>query len=135
MTDIFSFIIEQKRELGVLLNLSNDALHIHVALILLFGSALLLRKRPDHFLPWLIVLLFELANEWNDITRLAVDEGTIDASLHDIYNTMFWPTLILLFGRFLFPRRAVGYSAATEAGDSTRPLPVSNEISQVGREI
>jgi hypothetical protein len=29
----------------------------------------------------------------------------MDAALHDIYNTMFWPTVILILGRLLFPRK------------------------------
>lgn len=85
--------------------LSDDALHVYFSLLILFGSAVLLRRRPDSPWCWLIVLIFELFNEYSDIGGNAPGEATIDAGLHDIYNTMFWPTVILLFGRLLFPPR------------------------------
>lgn len=85
--------------------LTNDAMHIHASLLLLFGSAFVLRRRPDSLWCWLIVLIFELFNEYADVGGNAPGEATLQASLHDIYNTMFWPTLILLFGWFLFPKR------------------------------
>jgi hypothetical protein len=88
------------------LDLSNDSLHVHGALILLFGSAILIRRRPDNLFSWLIVLIAELFNEYADLRGDAPGEDSIAAGLHDLYNTMFWPTLILLFGGFLFPRKA-----------------------------
>jgi hypothetical protein len=54
---------------------------------------------------WLIVFAAELFNEYADLQGVAPGEATIDAALHDLYNTMLWPTVILLFGRVLFPRR------------------------------
>ena len=47
----------------------------------------------------------ELFNEYADLRGQAPGEATLNASLHDLYNTMFWPTIILLMGRFLFPRK------------------------------
>jgi hypothetical protein len=85
--------------------LTNDAMHVHGALLILCVSAILLRRRPDSLWCWLIVLLAELFNEYADLRGAAPGEATIDAALHDIYNTMFWPTLILILGRFLFPRK------------------------------
>ena len=85
--------------------LTNDAMHVHGALLILCVSAILLRRRPDSLWCWLIVLLAELFNEYADLCGAAPGEATIDAALHDIYNTMFWPTLILILGRFLFPRK------------------------------
>ena len=87
------------------IGLSDDALHVYFALLILFGSAALLRRRPDSIWCWLVVLLFELFNEYADVGGNAPGEATLDASLHDIYNTMFWPTILLVFGRFLFPPR------------------------------
>jgi hypothetical protein len=52
----------------------------------------------------LIVLIAELFNEYADLHGQAPDEATIDAAMHDLYNTMFWPTIILILGRFMFPR-------------------------------
>jgi hypothetical protein len=85
--------------------LTNDAMHVHGALLILCVSAILLRRRPDSPWCWLSVFLAELFNEYADLRGAAPGEATIDAALHDIYNTMFWPTFILILGRFLFPRK------------------------------
>lgn len=84
--------------------LTNDAMHIHGSLLILFGSAIMLRRRPDSVWCWLIVLVAELFNEYADLQGQAPGEATIDAAMHDLYNTMIWPTIILLLGRFMFPR-------------------------------
>ena len=84
--------------------LTNDAMHIHGSLLILFGSAMILRRRPDSVWCWLIVLVAELFNEYADLHGQGPGEATIDAAMHDLYNTMFWPTIILILGRFMFPR-------------------------------
>jgi hypothetical protein len=84
---------------------TNDALHVHGGLLILFVTALILRKRPDSILCWLAVFIAELFNEYADIRGHAAGEATINAGLHDIYNTMFWPSIILLTGWLLFPKR------------------------------
>jgi hypothetical protein len=83
--------------------LTNDAMHIHGSILILFVSAVLLRRRPDSLWCWLIVLVAELFNEFADLHGVAPGEATIDAAVHDLYNTMFWPTVIVVLGRFLFP--------------------------------
>jgi hypothetical protein len=85
--------------------LTNDAMHIHMSLLLLFVSAILLRRRPDSLWCWLVVLGAEIFNEYADLSGSAPGEASIEAALHDLYNTMFWPTIIVALGRFLFPRR------------------------------
>jgi hypothetical protein len=101
--------------------LTNDAMHVHGALLILCVSAILLRRRPDSLWCWLILLLAELFNEYADLRGAAPGEATIDAALHDIYNTMFWPTLILILGRFLFPRKN---------GDVVNPAAPSSDLPQ-----
>lgn len=101
--------------------LTNDAMHVHGALLILCVSAILLRRRPDSLWCWLIVFLAELFNEYADLRGAAPGEATIDAALHDIYNTMFWPTLILILGRFLFPRKN---------GDVVNPAAPSSDLPQ-----
>ena len=101
--------------------LTNDAMHVHGALLILCVSAILLRRRPDSQWCWLIVFLAELFNEYADLRGAAPGEATIDAALHDIYNTMFWPTLILILGRFLFPRKN---------GDVVNPAAPSSDLPQ-----
>lgn len=97
--------------------LTNDAMHVHGSLLILCVSAILLRRRPDSPWCWIIVFIAELFNEYADLRGLAPGEATLDASLHDLYNTMFWPTIILILGRFLFPRRRKDLSAAAPSSD------------------
>lgn len=97
--------------------LTNDAMHVHGSLLILLVSSILLRRRPDSAWCWIIVLIAELFNEYADLRGQAPGEATLDASLHDLYNTMFWPTIILVLGRFLFPRRKPEAPALTVSSD------------------
>ena len=97
--------------------LTNDAMHVHGSLLILCVSAILLRRRPDSPCCWIIVFIAELFNEYADLRGLAPGEATLDASLHDLYNTMFWPTIILILGRFLFPRRRKDLDPAASSSD------------------
>lgn len=97
--------------------LTNDAMHVHGSLLILFVSAILLRRRPDSIWCWIIVFVAELFNEFADLRGLAPGEATMEASLHDLYNTMFWPTIILIVGRFLFPRRRKDLSPVASSSD------------------
>jgi hypothetical protein len=87
------------------MGMTNDALHVHSSLIIMFVSALLLRRRADSIICWLTVLVAELFNEYADLRGQAPGEATLDASLNDVYMTMFWPTIIVLSGWLLFPRK------------------------------
>ncbi|WP_397591808.1 hypothetical protein [Sphingorhabdus sp.] len=93
--------------------LTNDAMHVHGALLILCVSALVLRRRPDSLWCWIIVFIAELFNEYADLRGSAPGEATMDAALHDIYNTMFWPTVILILGRVLFPRKKSDFVSPT----------------------
>ncbi len=97
--------IGYKIQLVGFVGLTNDAMHVHGSLLILIASAIILRRRPDSIWCWLIVLIAELFNEYADLKGLAPAEASMDASIHDLYNTMFWPTIILFLGRFLFPPR------------------------------
>jgi hypothetical protein len=100
------------------IGLSNDAMHVHGALLILCLSAVVLRRRPDSVWCWLIVLSAELFNEYADLRGQAPGEATLNASLHDLYNTMFWPTVIFILGRFLFRRNTPEKAANTQrSGD------------------
>ncbi len=106
VNDVASYWLVKKQWLVSSIGLTNDALHIHGSLLLLFGSALLLRKRPDNILSWLFVFVLELFNEYADLHGETPGEASVAAAVHDIWNTMFWPTLILLTGWLFFPRTA-----------------------------
>jgi hypothetical protein len=97
--------IGYKTQLIGFVGLTNDAMHVHASLLILLLSAVVLRRRPDSIWCWLIVFVAELFNEYADLKGLAPGEDSIRASVHDLYNTMFWPTVMVVLGRFLFPRR------------------------------
>jgi hypothetical protein len=84
--------------------LTSDAMHVHGAMLILFASALILRRRADSIWCWLVVFIAELFNEYADLRGLAPGEDTLNASLHDIYNTMLWPTVIVALGWLVFPK-------------------------------
>ncbi|HEX8224719.1 MAG TPA: hypothetical protein VF605_12955 [Allosphingosinicella sp.] len=99
-----------KETIAVWTDLERDALHIYAALIVQVGAALVLRRRLSHALPWAAVLAFAVGNEWLDTYGDdLVEQWELDASLHDLWNTMLLPTLLLLLVRFapgLFAARA-----------------------------
>ncbi len=81
--------------------LERDALHIYAAILIQLGSAALLRRTLASPWPWLVVLAFALANEWLDVHRdNLIEEWEKAAALHDLWNTMLLPTLLLLVARF-----------------------------------
>lgn len=98
--------IGYKTRLIEFVGLTNDAMHVHGSILILLVSAILLRRRPDNIWCWLIVFVAELFNEFADFKGMAPGEASMDAAMHDLYNTMLWPTVIVLLGRFLFPPRA-----------------------------
>jgi hypothetical protein len=106
------------------IGLSNDAMHVHGALLILCLSAVVLRRRPDSVWCWLIVLSAELFNEYADLRGQAPGEATLNASLHDLYNTMFWPTMLLILGRVLLPRKKATFvgSASISSDLPHQPL-------------
>lgn len=75
-----------------LLNLSRDALHIHVGLGIYFLALLLLRRGAASPIPWVIVLAIELVNEVLDLNH----EVDLTGAIVDILNTMLWPTIALI---------------------------------------
>ncbi|MCF8709713.1 hypothetical protein [Rhizorhapis sp. SPR117] len=80
------------------LGLSADAIHIHVGVALLLLFAWVTRRPLHDWRPWLMVFVVELANEIIDMNQKA---GSIEnnwiASRHDLLNTMFIPTLLVLY--------------------------------------
>lgn len=81
--------------------LERDALHIYAAILIQISSAALLRRSLASRWPWLTVLAFALANEWFDMHLDGlVEEWEKNAALHDLWNTMLTPTLLLLVARF-----------------------------------
>ena len=86
--------------------LDKDALHIYFGLTLFLVVRLLWRRRGGWVIAWLAVLAMACGGEWLDlnaeISRSSIQPDA--AHWHDIWNTMFWPTVLLLVGRWLQPR-------------------------------
>jgi len=82
--------------------LSKDTLHVYTGLAVMFIAALVLRKPIRSFVPWLIVLAVAAAGESLDMRDDFVYLGywRWQSSLHDITNTMFWPSIMLMLSRF-----------------------------------
>ena len=78
--------------------LAKDALHIYAGMALFISIRLLWRWRGGWALAWLAVLAMACTVEWIDMKA----EGAANAlqpdaaHWHDIWNTMFWPTVLLL---------------------------------------
>lgn len=82
--------------------LSKDALHIYVGLAAFLLAVAVLRKPLRSIVPWLVVVGIAVAGELFDMHD---DIATLGhwrwgASLHDVINTIFWPTTLLLLARF-----------------------------------
>jgi uncharacterized membrane protein YqgA involved in biofilm formation len=84
-----------KLALASTLHLSKDALHIYVGLAVFIGVAVL-RKSLRAWLPLLAVLAAAVAGEMIDARDDIATFGywRWKASLHDIVNTLFWPTVL-----------------------------------------
>lgn len=82
--------------------LAKDALHIYVGLTLFFGAALAFKWPLRSWKPWAVALTAALIGEAWDLRDSAVYHTRIDlwANWKDVWNTMFWPTAILLLARF-----------------------------------
>ena len=99
-----------KMAIGDATGLADDALHIYVALLLYFGSALLLRWRLHEIKPWLLVLAATIANEVWDYYAILREDDPVSWTNHfkDLWNTMLVPTVLLLLARYtdVFAREA-----------------------------
>lgn len=84
------------------LHLAKDALHIYVGLLVFFGVMLLFGWRARQWKPWLAVLIVALAGElWDLIDATAyLSHPDYWGHWHDIWNTLFWPSAIMLLARF-----------------------------------
>ena len=98
--------------------LERDALHIHFALFLYIVAMAVFRQTRKSRIPWLFVLGVEIANEILDVrTQYLVGTdirwweavpAAWESSARDIWNTMLWPTVLLVVGRYtdLFQHRS-----------------------------
>lgn len=80
------------------IGIGSDLLHVYVGMLLLLGIVLLLSgRRVSLRVSWLIVLAFECFNEALDLSRPPGSvESDLASSLHDLFTTMFLPTVLLV---------------------------------------
>lgn len=103
LIEIAALFTEQKTWLVASTALSRDALHIYFGLGLFVAVRLMWRGRGGGRAAWLAVLALAATGEWLDMTTQANNSMVLppEAHWHDIWNTMFWPTILLLVGHWL----------------------------------
>lgn len=86
--------------------LEKDTLHVYVGLAVFFAVTAVSRRRLRSVVPWLSVLAVAIAGELIDMIDdfSSLGHWNWGASLRDIVNTLFWPTVIWLLAPlgFLF---------------------------------
>lgn len=82
-------------------DLSKDALHIYAGLAIFIIAAIIFRKSLKSITPWLAVLFFAVIAELIDMRDDLISSGywRWGASVHDILNTLFWPSVIFILAR------------------------------------
>jgi hypothetical protein len=82
-------------------DLAKDALHVYVGLAVFLGVAALFGWRITGWRPWSAVAAVAIAGELWDL-RDSLVYGTRPvpaANLHDVWNTLFWPTVLMVLAR------------------------------------
>ncbi len=85
--------------------LARDALHIYFGLTVFLTARFVFGDRAwSGPVAWLIVAVFAMLGEVMDYTGKGniIALMTVDRHLHDIVNTLFWPTILLIFGQVIF---------------------------------
>jgi hypothetical protein len=99
--------------------LAKDALHIYAGMAVFLVVRLMWRRRGGWILAWLAALAVACGAEYIDL-RTEHAKGALQpdsAHWHDIWNTMFWPTVLLFVGRWLQPKPKVKKTASDEFAD------------------
>ncbi|HWH17794.1 MAG TPA: hypothetical protein VNT77_05580 [Allosphingosinicella sp.] len=83
-------------------SLGKDALHIYVGLGVMLLVVIVFRKSLRDWQPLAAVLAAALAGEVWDVIDTYSHGGTprFDANWKDVWNTMFWPTILFGLARF-----------------------------------
>ena len=83
-------------------SLSKDALHIYVGLGVMLLVVILFKKSLRDWRPLAAVAVASIAGELWDIVDTLGHGGTPrwNANWKDVWNTMFWPTVLFGLARF-----------------------------------
>ena len=97
-----SFLQSAKLVLMEATNLSKDALHVYVGLTVLLLMALIFRLPLRDVRPLAAVFLVAVAGEILDLVERLHPEADpyLQSNWHDLWNTMFWPTMLFLLARW-----------------------------------
>ncbi len=92
---------ELKLTILSLLQLSKDAVHIHLGLFVFFLFLLLFRKNPSDLRMVIPVAIVACSMEALDLYHDFQSFGYFHwrASIHDIINTTFWPVSIVFMAK------------------------------------
>ena len=125
LIELASLFEERKSWIVTASALDKDALHIYFGMALFVVVRLIWRWRGGWLVAWLAVLAMACGGEWLDSTaeRSHAVVRPDPEHWHDIWNTMFWPTVLLLIGRWLQP-------AATQTCETEAPIAVSDESAE-----
>jgi hypothetical protein len=97
-----SFVQSLKLDIVGYTGLSKDALHIYVGIGVWLLAAAVFRRSITTLRPWLVVLVvacgIECVDAFDDWVQLG--RWRWRASLHDVINTLFWPTVLALLARY-----------------------------------
>lgn len=97
-----SFYQSLKIEIVNLLDMSKDAIHLHIGMFIFLASILILRRQRVsiiYLIPVFIVAsIMEILDLSDDFRSLGHFNWA--NSLHDIINTCFWPVLIFLLLKY-----------------------------------
>ncbi|AVP99721.1 hypothetical protein C7S18_22210 [Ahniella affigens] len=85
--------------------LSRDALHVYVGLLVFFVACGVFRKHQRSLWPLLLVVVVACLGELLDMRDdlRMVGSWRWQASLHDVLNTCFWPSVISVLIRLRLP--------------------------------
>ena len=83
-------------------NLGKDALHVYVGLAVMLLVVIAFRRSLGDWRPLAAVALASVAGEVWDVIDTWSHGGSPrwDANWKDIWNTMFWPTILFGLARF-----------------------------------
>jgi hypothetical protein len=83
-------------------SLSKDALHVYVGLSVMFLVVIAFRRSIADWRPLAAVVLAAFAGEAWDLFDTWMHGGKPRFSLNgkDVWNTMFWPTILFALARF-----------------------------------
>jgi hypothetical protein len=81
--------------------LSKDALHVYVGLVVFLATVTVFRRPLKSLWPWLAVLVVAVIGELLDARDdwRSLGHWRVMASLHDVVNTLVWPTVLSLLAR------------------------------------